>query len=90
MPRQCPYEKAVQCDFMEKCEGCETYAEALVRNKDPRPEEQWAWWDSEKGGYSHVYSKELCVRLCFPDHAHEQEKAGKGKVVRVKIVPIEE
>jgi hypothetical protein len=52
--------------------------------------DQWAWWDAEKQAFRHVYPNELCVRICSPDHFKTAETEGRGRVMRVKVVGVEE
>ena len=45
----------------------------------------WAWYDIVNGTFSHLYSKRICVEICFPDGGKRAEAAGIGKIVQVTV-----
>ena len=58
--------------------------------KTPSSEVLWAWWDAEKDKYRHLYPSELLVRMCSPDGYKTDEKEGRGRVLQVKVTPVEQ
>lgn len=65
----------------------ETVREVIYQDElKPKEGTAWAYWDNERKEFLFVYCCEAAVRMCDPDSFRREEKAGKGKVMKVKLI----
>lgn len=61
----------------------------VTKTDNPTDSSYWAWEDPD-GGIGLVYYAFFLLNMCFPCGSAAEEKAGRGKVIRVNIKTIEE
>ena len=52
--------------------------------------ELWAWHDFESDMYTLIYNCKLLVEMCSPDGFKRSTELGKGKIVKLKVVEVED
>ena len=45
----------------------------------------WAWWNNKTKSFSHIYNREMLVRMCSPDGFKDKENNREGKIVKVVV-----
>jgi hypothetical protein len=49
----------------------------------------WGWFDNDDQEYCHIYPHEAHFRICFPYGPEAEEKAGKGRIVKLSVREID-
>ena len=62
------------------------YFELTVKETDSQDDSlYWAWKDYESKVFRYINSNRDMVEICFPYGTDSEERAGKGKLVRIAI-----
>lgn len=59
----------------------------VTEDIEPTETSYWGWLDHD-GSISMIHPVFFIMDMCFPDGSAAEEKAGRGKVIRVKIKEI--
>jgi hypothetical protein len=60
-----------------------------VRLTEDENGQYWGWLDKDETEPSMIWPSEVQFRMCFPYGYEAEEKAGKGKAIRLSITEIE-
>ena len=53
-------------------------------------DELWAWYDAENDQYRMIYPSRFQVKMCSPDFFRRATKAREGKIVKLKVIEVED
>ena len=59
----------------------------VVEASDPSDDSYWGWMD-EHNEISMIYPNAQALQMCFPYGIEAEERAGRGRVIRVDITEI--
>lgn len=49
----------------------------------------WGWWDFKDGRWTLVYGSQIQLQVCFTYGHAIEEKSGRGRLLPVKVTPLE-
>ena len=67
--------------------GTPVYPVDVAETDNPTEDSYWAWKDPD-GDIGLVFHQFFLMDMCFPDGSAAEERAGRGKVIRVNVKEI--